>query len=354
MPRRFKLLHPVQPVEVRPENRVSDLLREMGKTAFQGKNLSLAVQIWMEMLKDEATILLGLAGALVPAGMRKLLVYLIENRLIDCLVSTGANLFHDIHETLGNRHWQGTCRVDDLALRKEGIDRIYDVFAREKEFNEVDYYILNFARSLKPLRPLTTREFFIRLGEKLLRDGKRDGIIPSAVQAGVPIYCPALGDSSIGIALAQATKGRAFFFDLVGDVRETAYIVAQSKVTGVIFLGGGTPKNFIQQTEVTANMMGLKVPGHRYAIQVTTDAPHWGGLSGCTFEEGQSWGKISEQAKKVTLYCDSTIALPLMVTAVAQESKAFLSQRVRPEMKKLYSLATKKEFLLKPKISNNK
>lgn len=342
MPRHSQMLRPVQPVDVRLESRVSDLLREMSKTAFQGKNLSLAVQIWVEMLKQNVTILLGLAGALIPAGMRHLLVYLIEKRMIDCLVSTGANLFHDIHETLGKNHWQGFCPVDDVALKKKGIDRIYDVFAFEKEFSQVDQYILDFARSLKAPAPLTTREFFYHLGKQLLHDGQREGMVTSAVKAGVPIYCPALGDSSIGIALAQNKKGPLLLFDVVADVQETAYIVAQSKATGVIFLGGGTPKNFIQQTEVTANMMGLKVRGHRYAVQVTTDAPHWGGLSGCTFEESQSWGKISENAEKVTLYCDCTLALPLMVTAVAQESAGFLSRRKRPEMEKLWSLAKKK------------
>ena len=354
MDRHFKNLRRVQPVDVRMDSTVSDLLRDMGQTAFQGKNLSLAVQIWGEMLKQDVTILLGLAGALIPAGMRHLLVYLIENRMIDCLVSTGANLFHDLHETLGKSHWQGSASVDDVALKKKGIDRIYDVFAWEKEFNQVDQYILDFARSLKARAPLTTREFFFHLGKQLLRDGQRNGLITSAVKAGVPIYCPAVGDSSIGIALAQNTKGAAFLFDVVGDVRETAYIVAQSKATGVIFLGGGTPKNFIQQTEVTAHMMGRKVRGHRYAIQVTTDAPHWGGLSGCTLEESQSWGKISEDAKKITLYCDSTIALPLMVTALAQESAAFLSQRIRPEMKKMWSLPPERKSHAKVDLSNHR
>jgi deoxyhypusine synthase len=335
MARHPHLTRPVQPLMIQPQTTAAQLLRSMGQTAFQGKNLSVAAQIWAEMIKQKVTILLGVAGALIPAGMRQVLVYAIQNRMIDCLVSTGANLFHDIHETLGRNHWQGSCGLDDVGLKKAGIDRIYDVFASEKEFTQADEYILSWSRSLKPRRPFTTREFFSRLGEQLLRDGRRDGILTSAFGAGVPVYCPAIADSSVGIALAKDTKGPAFLFDLVGDVRETAYIVARSKATGVIFLGGGTPKNFIQQTEVTANFLGLKVSGHRYAIQVTTDAPHWGGLSGCTFEEAQSWGKISEKAEKITVYCDSTIALPLIVTAVAQESEATLPGRTRPEMEKL-------------------
>jgi len=336
MGRPIKLTHPVHPVKVREDYNVSTLLSAMGQTAFQGKNLSQAVQVWLEMLQNETTILLGLAGALIPAGMRQLFVYLIRHRLIDCLISTGANLFHDLHETLGKYHWQGSHSLNDLALKKEGIDRIYDVLAREKEFVEVDRYIIRFARSLKAGPPLTTREFFFRLGKQLLREGKEEGILPAAAQTGVPIYCPAVGDSSVGIALALAKNGSPLLFDILADVRETAYIVAQSKTTGVIFLGGGTPKNFIQQTEVTANLMGMKASGHRYAVQVTTDAPHWGGLSGCTFEEAQSWGKISERARKVNLYCDATIAFPLMVNALVQKSPEFVPRRYVPDMTKLW------------------
>jgi len=343
MPKPVRLIHPVRPVKIQPQKNLAELIRAMRQTAFQGKNLSLAVQIWEKMLKGRVTILFGLAGALVPAGMRQVLVYIIRNRMIDCLVSTGANLFHDLHETLGNDHWQGSCWVDDVALKKNGIDRIYDVFAREKDFNEADDYLLQFARSLKIRRPYTTREFFYLLGKQLLRDGRREGILTAAFQSGVPIYCPAVADSSIGIALAQESQAPTFLFDVVEDVRETAYIVAQSAATGVIFLGGGTPKNFIQQAEVTAKMMGLKVEGHRYALQITTDAPHWGGLSGCTFEESQSWGKISESAAKVTLYCDSTIAFPIITTAVAQGSRISLSKRARPEMTKLWTLSKNRE-----------
>jgi deoxyhypusine synthase len=336
------LTHPVQPVKIQPRRKLSGLLRDMGRTAFQGKNLSLAVQVWERMLREEVTIFLGLAGAMIPAGMRQVLAHVIQNRMIDCLVSTGANLFHDLHETLGNHHFQGSPRVDDVGLKRAGIDRIYDVFALEKEFNQGDHYILNFARSLEPQPPMTTREFFYRLGRKLDRDGGKQGILTSAARAGIPIYCPAVADSSVGIALAMETEGSSFLFDVVGDVRETAYIVANSQKTGVIFLGGGTPKNFIQQTEVTATMMGLKVTGHRYALQITTDAPHWGGLSGCTFEEAQSWGKISPSASKVTLYCDTTIALPLIVSAVTQENGDFLAKRIRPNMEKLWSVPKKK------------
>ena len=317
------LKKPVRPVEVKLKGSVSDLVKRMGDTGFQGKNLSVAVNVWEEMLKNDTTIFFGLAGAMVPAGMRELVVYLIRNRYIDCLVSTGANLFHDIHETLGRYHWQGSPHADDNALKDLGIDRIYDVYAVEEEFNDADRYIYDFAGSLEK-RPYTTREFFSLLGKDLSkRKGKNapEGIVSAAYKAGVPIYCPAVADSSIGISLALKNGAEHFIFDLIGDVKETAEMAAKAKDTGVIYVGGGTPKNFIQQTEVTATLMCKNVEGHKYAVQITADAPHWGGLSGCTFEEAQSWGKIAKKATHATVNADATIALPFIVTALAQRMK---------------------------------
>lgn len=330
------LKRPVNPVKIIPITGVSELLNRMADTAFQGKNLAIVVDVWEKMLKSNITIFFGLAGAMIPAGMRRIIVHLLENRLIDCLVSTGANLFHDIHETLGKYHWQGTTHINDEILYKEGIDRIYDVFALEKEFREIDKYIFDFSQTIENGCPYTTRDFFYLLGERLAKDGKDEGIISSAYKAGVPIYCPAVADSSIGIALSINTKGKNFLFDIVADVQETARIVIEAKTTGVIYIGGGTPKNFIQQTEVTASKMGVNVLGHQYAIQITTDSPHWGGLSGCTFEEAQSWGKIAQKAKKVTLYCDSTIALPIIVTALSQRVKKIDKKRVLPDFRGIF------------------
>ena len=323
--RRKYMKRSVRPVEIDARASVSDLLRGMGETAFQGKNLAMALDIWEEMLKTNTTVFFGLAGAMIPAGMRQLIVHLIKNRYIDCLVSTGANLFHDIHESLGWCHWQGSPMVNDRELRAAGLDRIYDVFAVEEEFNSSDEYIYKFAEGLER-RPYTTREFFHLLGEHLSKIGEKEGVVTAAYKAGVPIYCPAIGDSSIGIALAMRDGEDNFLFDVIGDVKETAQIVANAKSSGIVFVGGGTPKNFIQQTEVTANMMCKKSPGHKYAVQITTDAPHWGGLSGCTFEEAQSWGKIARRSKRISVYCDATIALPVIVTGLTQRMKGFKRQ----------------------------
>jgi deoxyhypusine synthase len=219
-----------------------------------------------------------------------------------------------------------------VVLAENLVDRMYDVLADEEKFREHDQWIGRFAASLDQTRPYTTREFLNLLGTELGKGAKEDGIVSAAAKAGIPLYCPAVADSSIGIGIAAnryAGKNR-FTFDVIGDVVETARIAAESKNTGVIYFGGGTPKNFIQQTEVTAIIMNAGVTGHKFAVQVVTDAPHWGGLSGCTFEEAQSWGKIQKDASMVTCHCDSTIAMPILVSALLQQ-KDLVKKRRRPK-----------------------
>ncbi|MBU1627682.1 deoxyhypusine synthase family protein, partial [bacterium] len=281
-PKNKFLTNQVKPFDVSKTKSFADLLENMGQTGFQGKNLGLAFDIWLEMLKEKRTILLGLSGAMVPAGMRKIISFLIENRFIDVVVSTGANLFHDIHETCGNFHFQGSPFADDEELFEHGIDRIYDVFASEKEFMDIDHYIEKLSYKLSKDDKYTTREYFYFLGKELSKVASDDGILTTAFKNKVPVYCPAFGDSSVGIALAIGRhKGKTDVqFDVIKDVMETAYIISNSPSTGIIFIGGGTLKNYIQQTEVTARGMKIRSPGHDYAVQICTDPPHWGGLSG--------------------------------------------------------------------------
>jgi len=329
------LRNPVESLRIDGCSDVGDLLKRMGQTAFQGKNLALAADIWADMLTNGATIFFGLAGAMVPAGMRRLVAYLLQNRLVDCVVSTGANLFHDCHETIGELHYQGHHTADDVVLREKGIDRIYDVFAHDWAFLKVDKFIADFGTSLGSRR-LNTREFLYLLGKRLTEKGKTTGILTSAYEAKVPIYCPAISDSSIGIALAVAScNGKVIpQLDVIADVVESAHLVADAAdCTGVIYVAGGTPKNFIQQAEVTAPLIGRPAEGHSYAIQLSVDPPHWGGLSGCTFEEAQSWGKVAKKARKVTVYCDATISLPLVVHALAQRHSDLIASRKPPKMK---------------------
>lgn len=330
--RKQKILStPTRPLAIDRHKNVASLLEKMQGISFQGRNLATAYQVWKRMLGDRVMIMMGMSGAMVPAGMRRLVVYLIKNRLIDCLVTTGANLFHDIHETLGRFHFQCSPRVDDVALQKNLIDRMYDTLADEEEFREEDAFIGRFASTLDPSRPYTTREFLNLLGKEISKRSKEDGIVTAAYRAGIPLYCPAIGDSSIGIGIAENRfLGKNHFtFDVIGDVLETAQLAGESPASGVIYFGGGTPKNFIQQSEVTATFMRQAHNGHKYALQVITDAAHWGGLSGCTFEEAQSWGKIAHDASLATVHCDSTIAMPILVTALSEHA-ALIRKRKKP------------------------
>ncbi len=323
------LANPTRPFEPTGARSVSLILERMQGTAFQGKQLGLAFEVWKKMMADHCTIMMGLSGAMVPAGMRQLVVRMIEHRLIDCLVATGANFFHDLHETLGHYHFQGSPHMDDVLLAENMVDRMYDVLADEEQFRGHDMWIGRFAASLDQSRPYTTREFLYLLGRDLSKRASQDGILTAAAKAGVPLYCPAIGDSSIGIGIAchRSTTGNSFTFDIVGDVIETAAIAGSRPASGVIYFGGGTPKNFVQQTEVTGLIINSGVSGHKYALQCVTDAPHWGGLSGCTFEEAQSWGKIAKDATMVTCHCDSTIAMPLLVSAMLEQEELLASRK---------------------------
>ena len=319
--------NPTDPVDVKDRS-ISELTDAMLATGFQGRKLAESIQAWHNMLKEnDITILMGLTGAMVPAGMRKIISYMIQNRMIDCLVSTGANIFHDCHEALGMNHYVGSHLANDEKLYEHGVDRIYDVFAVEEEFRSVDHLIADFAKTLED-RPYSSREFMYILGKEIaIRRGDdsgsdSDSIIVSAYKHGVPIFTPALCDSSIGIGLAIARRdGCNTNIDQIKDVDEITQIVERSQKTGVVYVGGGVPKNFIQQTEVVASIMGTDIGGHDYAIQYTTDMPHWGGLSGCTFDEGVSWGKIAPQAKKVQVFVDATIALPIVSHALHEKTR---------------------------------
>ncbi|WMW21273.1 deoxyhypusine synthase [Methanolobus mangrovi] len=313
--------NPTRPVEIKDRS-VSDLMDAMQYTGFQGRKLAESVKAWENMLKDEnVTIFMGLSGAMVPAGMRKVITYLIENRLIDCLVSTGANIFHDCHEALGLKHYVGSHMANDEELFEHGVDRIYDVFAYEEEFRNTDHFIADFAKRHDG-EQYSSREFIRLLGKEISERGDSQSIIASAYKHNVPIFIPALCDSSIGIGLTIARRfGCNVNIDQIKDVDEITQMVELSEKTGVIYVGGGVPKNFIQQTEVVASIMGHEVAGHEYAIQYTADVPHWGGLSGCTFDEAVSWGKIAKEAKKVQVFADATIALPIVTQALYEKTK---------------------------------
>jgi len=326
------LRKPVEPFAVTAGLSADELLSRMERISFQGRNLGTARRIWEKMLASDATIFLGTAGALSAGGMRMIIAHLIEHRYIDCLVSTGANLYHDLHETRGRRHFIGSPTLDDAALAAERIDRVYDTLASEDEFCRNDEWIAAFTLKLER-RPYTTREYLYKLGEYLWKETSHQGILTAAYRANVPIFCPAIADSSIGMGISQgrhrdATAGQ---IDVIGDIIESANMVIRRPSTATIVLGGGTPKNFINQASVQAEFYSDKVTGHKYALQIVTDVPHFGGASGSSLEEAQSWGKLSIESEKVTVHGDVTLALPLLVSALETTSKDLLAKRKAPE-----------------------
>jgi deoxyhypusine synthase len=322
---------PVEPFTVEAGLTVDQVLARMERISFQGRNLAAAHRVWNKMLGGDVTIFLGMAGALSAGGLRLIVAHLIAHRYVDCLVSTGANLYHDLHETRGQRHYIGSPHADDAALAEDHVDRVYDTFASEDEFIDNDNWIAEFAASLEP-RWYTTREFLHLLGGHLWNTTRRDGILTAAYRARVPIFCPAIADSSIGMGLSQARhkKASAGLIDVIGDIVESANLIIRRPRTASIVLGGGTPKNFINQAIVQAGFYSSDVGGHQYALQIVTDVPHFGGASGSSLEEAQSWGKLADDATQVSVQADATIALPMLASALAVTAAPLLARRKAP------------------------
>lgn len=326
---------------------ISQLLSAMAETGFQGRKLGEVVDVWAKMIADKrATILLGYAGSLSTTGQWKIINWLIENRYIDILVSTGANISEDIVEAMGYAYWKGTHVVDDAQLLKTDINRYYDVYGLETDYMEMTELIAEFyVKNLKPDTPYSSREILYLFGQWLWKKGIKS-IVATAAKFGVPVFCPAIVDSPYGDAgLIAKSQGFNLVIDNMQDYREFMSCGEKIKETAVIYIGGGVPKDFIQLLAVTADLMyeARAIPGrkakifrakrgnkkelvetyypHKYAIQITTDSPQWGGLSGCTFEEATSWGKEQAGNPNVQVYCDATIALPLVTHALAERIK---------------------------------
>ncbi|MFC1520877.1 deoxyhypusine synthase family protein [Elusimicrobiota bacterium] len=317
------------PFSIEKNSNAASILSKMSNTAFQGRSLGEALRVWEKALKNDSVIYFGLSGALTPAGMRKVICFLIENRLIDVIVSTGANLFHDVHQSLGGVYYQCSPCADDRALRQNRYDRMYDVAASDKEFEDVDWSTLEFAKKLEN-RGYTTREFFFLMGKEVAKQEEDPGIVTTAYRNNVPIFCPAVTDSSFGLAIATGkARGQvAFSFDVINDINEMAYFMKCLPNACEIIMGGGTPKNYIQQTAVFFDLLTKEDKTLQYCVQITQDTPQWGGLSGCTFQESMSWGKIHHTADQIACYCDATIALPLLTQALADNESWKLRKNI--------------------------
>ena len=327
--RKSVLSKPVKTIEVRHRS-VSALLNEMAQTGFQGKKLGEVADIWSEMVRQRGlTIFLGITGSLSTTGQWKILRWLIEKRYIDVLVSTGANISEDLLEALGYHYYQGTWLANDEELLKLKIDRFYDVYADEYQYRKLEDTIKRFADTLDEERTYSTREFLSLFGESLSKRGVKS-ITAAAYENDVPIYSPGLIDSGYGVALSllKREKGKLIRLDQTKDMEELAQIAERTKRTGVVYLGGGVPKDTIQLSTIIKSLAvgGEEETPHEYAIQITADSPQWGGLSGCTLEEAISWGKIGSRSKRAVLYADITLALPIVAHAMNER----VEKRTRP------------------------
>lgn len=314
---------PVEAVDLANANSVGALVEAYGKSSVQARNIGRCAEVYKNMLldKDRPTILLGIAGPLIAGGLRKVLRDMIEYGIVDVVVSTGAILYQDLYQARGYKHYTGSPEADDAELRDLLIDRIYDTYVDEEKFWDCDTFVAKFAEKLES-RPYSSREFLYLLGKELKDE---NSILYTASKYGVPVFSPALNDSSIGIGLTQYYHWRTIngkermIIDAIRDNYELTQIVVKSKKTAAIYIAGGVPKNFINDAVVMAYVFDVETGGHTYAFQLTADAPQWGGLSGSTLKEATSWGKISKKATKATAYVEPTVSLPLVVGCELQE-----------------------------------
>jgi len=300
---------PVTQLHVKPEMTVNELVEAMGKAgAYNGGSLARAADIWEQMLRDkETTKFFGLAGAMVPAGMGGIVSDLIKGGHIDILVSTGANLTHDIIEAIGCKHFHGTAFCDDIELRHDEINRIYDVYLPNEAFEHFEEFMQGVFEELEPGSTVSISGLLEHIGKHA-----KSGILHTAARNKIPVYNPAVQDSMIGLQYWLFSQTNKVTVDAFADMPALMDRCFTAEKAGAMLVGGGVPKNFILQS------MLMTPNGFSYAVQLTGDRPDLGGLSGATLDEARSWGKITEEAQAVTVYGDATITLPVLTAAVME------------------------------------
>jgi deoxyhypusine synthase len=338
---------------------VADLI-DSAFLAYNAARLREACQLFVEkMLDDDVTVGLSITGALTPAGLgMSAIIPLIESGFVDWVVSTGANLYHDTHFGIGLEMRRGSHQISDIVLREEGVVRIYDIFFDYSVLLSTDEFYRKMIQGPEFQRDMSTAEFHYLAGkyiaerERILGIGRKS-LLAAAFESSVPIYTSSPGDSSIGMNVAAlALVGNKLRFDVTADVNETAAIVLAAKRQGgksaVFILGGGSPKNFVLQTEPQIQeVLKIQEKGHDYFLQVTDARPDTGGLSGASPSEAVSWGKIDPDRlpDAVVCYVDSTVALPLITAYALARHKPREKKRVYDRREEMLELL-KREHLL--------
>jgi deoxyhypusine synthase len=328
---------PVEPMRLRPKMSVEDLVdvyRRAG--AFNGGRLAEGCDLFGRMIDSGATVALTVTGAMAPAGMGGAIQAMIEAGFVDLVIATGANLYHDLHFALKLPVVQGHFHVDDRELYRAGIERIYDVFITEDSLLDTDAFVREaLERAPQALRgPISTAQLHHYLGHLVLQHAPLPdkSWVATAAKYDVPVFTSSPGDSSIGMNVAaMKLRGGPTTIDPDLDVLQSTSIVYDADVNGVVILGGGSPKNFYLQTQPTLHQIFMdETPiGHDYVIQLSTDAPHWGGLSGATPQEARSWGKIRDAfVNNVVVYSCASLTLPLLAQYVLTQCQPKPSKRL--------------------------
>lgn len=304
----------VSPINLGEDATINEIANEFKNSGvFGAGRIAKAIDIYSEMLEKKATVFLGIAGALVPGGMKKIITDMIRNDMVHVIVTTGANVTHDIIEAFGGEHLRHVPYTSDSELREKSIDRIYDAFVADESFMKLEDNIQPIFKEIyeknkdsNKILAISTRQLMSLIGEKL---DDPDSFVRAAYEKNVPIYVPAFGDSILGLQLWLFSQMKKIYIDDMGDLGEIQRSAWDSDLAGAFFLGGGVPKNYIFQSR----LMSPKT--FDYAIQITMDRVETGGLSGASLEEAISWGKVDQESRMTTVVSDVTIALPLIYSA---------------------------------------
>ena len=314
------------------------IISSMEKMSFASRETANAARIFNEMIKDKnRTIFLTLAGSTSAAGCMDLYKDLVKYNMVDAIVATGASIIDmDFFEALGFKHYQGSQFQDDNELRKNYIDRIYDTYIDEDELQLCDKKICEIADKLPP-KSYTSREFIYEMGKYLKNNSKKkNSLIKTAYDHNVPIFCPAFTDSSAGFGLVmhqEKNPKKHITIDSVREFRELTEIKIKSKSSGLFMIGGGVPKNFVQDTVICAELLGKKTEMHKYAVQITVADSRDGACSSSTLKEASSWGKV-DTTKEQMVFAEATSILPLIASDAYHQG--FWRQRSRKNFSKIF------------------
>jgi len=339
-------LEPLVPLDLKKVRSFDDMVKAMSKTAFQGRNLGEAVDVFEAMVKDpDCFVVLTISGAMTPAKMGLVVCDMIENDMVQAVVTTGALITHGFVESQGMTHFKYKLgEMDDRELYYKGYDRIYDIIELEKNLDDAELIVSNILSKLDPDEVLSSRKICEEFGRHLKENTKGRGILKSAYEKKVPVYIPTFTDCELGLDFAlfnrrqKIHKKHALKFDPFIDLEHFTELIKKQKTIGIFTVGGGVPRNWAQQVAPYLDLIRFRIiekedpakyfeekgpyfKRYKYGVRICPEPVHWGGLSGCTYSEGVSWGKItprSDGGMWAEVLADATIAWPIIVKAVME------------------------------------